>query len=106
MEQEQICGNCAHWLGYDSRFTIYVPQYINGKIVKKRYAPCECNAVEADAGESVTLLAEYGHCQCHSDAFEPGPWYLEELEEQHLDEAALYGLKPGIDFPATLNKSI
>lgn len=110
MEPEQICGNCAHWLGYSKLFSVGITYYANKfdtKPVTRTFAPCRACAVQADAGDHIVLTTENGHCRYQEEeAFTPAPWYYEELKEQHLDEDALYGLKPGIDFPATLNRGL
>ena len=103
MVMEKICGNCAHWMRSKDRKELITFRDAAGKSVTGMYFPCAVHAVEADAGDSVALMGERGHCRCHADAFEPADWYLEELREQDTDEASLYGLVPGADFPATLN---
>lgn len=103
---DKKCGNCANWLGYDERFVVNVLHYDNnGNLIKKRCAPCRCNAVEPNAGECIPLMTEDGNCQYHPDEnFVPGDWYIEELEEQGMDEDEIYGLTPGVDYPMSMCK--
>ena len=42
MEPEQICGNCAHWLGYSKLFSVGITYYANKfdtKPVTRTFAP-------------------------------------------------------------------
>ena len=106
---EKICGNCAHWMR-TFKGGKYSIEYADekGEIGRDYFSPCAIHAVEADAGNAVALMTKNGHCICHSDAFEPADFYLEELAEQEnvLDEAAFNGVIPGRDFPGTLNQGL
>lgn len=106
---EKICGNCAHWM-CNAHGGIYLIRYVNeqGKETNGYFSPCAVHAVEPDAGDSIALMAKDGHCICHSDAFEPSAYYLEELAEQEseFDEAAYNDVTPGRDFPGTLNRGL
>lgn len=97
---DKICGNCAHWAGNGKHAGTVALTDKNGKI--RHYAQCMKFAVEPDAGESMAMMTENGHCLCHEDAFEPTDDFLVELEEARMDRADLYGVRAGVDFPATL----
>lgn len=100
-ERERTCGTCRHWA---TEFEIAVTLPDNGPFgrVSFRRAPCMKNAVEPDAGfGAVVLLGPDSHCQCHADAWEAADDYLLEQEE-----AADYGVIPGVDFPATLSRPL
>ena len=106
---EKICRNCVHWM-CDAHGGAYLIHYVNeqGKETNGYFSPCAIHAVEPDAGDSIALMAKDGHCICHSDAFKPSAYYLEELAEQGIefDEAAYNGVTPGSDFPGSLYRGL
>lgn len=79
MNENAICRNCAHW---DVEHAVQLPLYQKGKLLFHReFAACKVNAVEADAGQSITMMGEYGHCQWHEEAFTPATDYLYACHE-------------------------
>lgn len=102
MQTEHTCGTCRHW-GTDYEVSVTVPD--NGPFgrVSLRRAPCLCDAVEPDAGYgAVVLLGPDSHCAMHADAWEP----LADAEAcgDVCEPCAVYGVRPGVDFPATLHR--
>lgn len=94
---DRICGNCAHW---DVLHQQYVTMHYSGCVqVTFKAAGCKVGAVSADAGESVILLGENGHCRCHSDEWSPSVDYLSERAEPPFDCVA------GRDYPATMRRA-
>jgi hypothetical protein len=78
-----FCEDCKHWGG-----TSLSP-----------YGKCRVNAFDADVLTGATCS-----CADAGDAFEPSEAYLEILDEERatFDECAFNGVKPGVDFPASL----
>lgn len=106
---EKICKNCAHWM-CNAHGGKYLIRYVNerGEETSGYFSPCAIHAVKPDAGDSIALMAKDGHCICHSDAFKPSTYYLEELAEQGIefDEAIYNGVTPGRDCPGSLYRGL
>ena len=97
----KTCGNCRHW-GWMFEVEVTLPDSGPMGRVSIKLAPCLCRAVEADAGDgAVVLLGPDSHCQSHADAWEPSDDFLDELRD-----AEDYGVRPGVDFPATLRRPV
>ena len=57
--------------------------------------------MEPDAGfGAVVLLGPESHCRCHADA-----WQAADMDEPSGDGDD-YGVRPGVDFPATLQRPV
>ena len=99
MNDHKTCGNCRYW-GLSFMTDIPLPDDGPFGRVSRSLAPCLCMAVEADAGDgAVVLLGPESHCQSHADAWEASEDFLDELRA-----ADDYGVRPGVDFPATLRR--
>jgi hypothetical protein len=81
-----LCEDCRHWSG--------IP--LSGE---RSYGKCAVNAFDVDV-----LTGALCSCADAGDAFEPSEAYAEELAEVQnaFDECAFNGVKPGVDFPASL----
>lgn len=77
-DSEMICLNCAH---RDLAHEILLPVSRMGRISMEPCAPCRVNAVEADAGGCLPMLAEDGHCRCHAAEFRASQAFLSMLSE-------------------------
>lgn len=100
MNDHKVCGSCAHW-GV-RRFSVLVTVPDRGPLgmVSRQLAPCLLNAVEPDAGDgAVVMLGPESHCRCHHDAWQPADGCDDDAESPEL-----YGVRPGVDFPATLQR--
>lgn len=98
---DKTCSTCAHW-GIRFMTTVTVPDSGPLGAVSRQLAPCLCDAVEPDAGfGAVVLLGPESHCRCHLDAWEPSEDFRRELAEE-----TDYGVRPGVDFPATLQRPV
>ena len=96
---DKACGNCKHW-GIRFMTTVTVPDSGPLGAVSRQLAPCLCDAVEPDAGfGAVVLLGPESHCRCHADAWQPAA----DIDEPSGDGDD-YGVRPGVDFPATLQR--
>lgn len=98
MDSYKTCGNCKYW---GVRFAITVTLPDDGPLGQRSVerAPCLRNAIEADAGDgAVVLLGPESHCCFHADAWEPADDFSLGDEES----PQFYGVRPGVDFPATL----
>lgn len=108
--EDRRCGTCAH---YGRAFAVTVTPPGGGPVER---APCLCHAVEPDAGEgAVVLLGPESHCRCHADSWEAdaaaspaggdGGDDGDNGDDDHGgDGCAIYGVRPGVDFPWTLRR--
>lgn len=97
-EEEQLCMNCRH---YDIMHAVitYVHGPKRGQWKTVEVAPCFLSANIADfCGDAVVLMEGTGHCRETAGAFEPSDIYLSMQRDAPHD----YGVRPGIDYPATL----
>ena len=98
MNDHKVCGTCRHW-GWKFEVGVTLPDAGPlGRVSIKR-APCLIHAVDPDAGfGAVALLGPESHCRCHRNAWEPSDDFcLDDVESPEF-----YGVRPGVDFPATL----
>lgn len=85
MNENAICCHCRHW---DALHAVMLPIYRDGRLkCHREFAACRAGAVEADAGEALTMMGAYGHCRWHAEAFEPHPDYLfARHEAEHAND--------------------
>lgn len=103
---DKTCGNCCYY-GWMFEAVVTVPdRNAEHGLASRKLAPCLWNngagygAVEPDAGfGAVVLLGPESHCRCHADAWQPSEDFRRELAEEND-----YGVRPGVDFPATLQR--
>lgn len=100
-DDEKVCGYCAHW---DIKGEVRINQYDTQKRFhgSGQYCPCMIDALEPDAGDSITVTKAGGHCRNHADAWEPSEYIKAIVRERMTPREEWLGLTPGIDFPATL----
>ena len=101
MDSYKTCGNCKHW---GVKFGVIVTLPDDGPLGRRSVerAPCQLNAVEPEAGDgAVVMLGPESHCRCHADAWQPSEDFRRELAEEND-----YGVRPGADFPATLQRPV
>ncbi len=103
-DESKTCGTCRFW-GKDLAVDIKVPANgSHGELITIHLAPCLRYAVEPDAGDgAIVLLGPESHCKCHADAWEAALGWLEEREAAEAIPQYDYGVRPGIDYPATLH---
>lgn len=94
-EAEKTCYNCSNWT-----------QNIDNQRYKYggNYGICSANVFDVDAcGKSITILHKDCSCLCAEQCcFSPLTEYLEEVREMSLPLHEVYGVRPGIDFPASM----
>lgn len=95
-EDDMICVNCAN---RDYGHEMFLPVSRPWGVSVEACCPCLVEACECDAGPTVLMLAEDGHCRFHGEAFEPSDDYLDmrarkddarAFEEEMLAGARLY----------------
>ena len=98
-EEDQCCMNCRY---YDLKRAMETRVYDGprlGVFRTVKVAPCIMQANLAEyCGDAVVLMEGAGHCRETAGAFEPSEAYL----AMRRDEPNDYGVRPGIDCPATL----
>ena len=101
MNDHKTCGNCKYW-GVQFEVAVTVPDDGPFGRITLRRPPCLCYAVEPDAGYgAVVLLGPESHCRYHADEWEP----LDDADaDADAETCATYGVRPGVDFPATLHR--
>lgn len=102
MRDHKVCGSCAHWGVRRFSMLVTVPDRGPLGMVSRQLAPCLISAVDADAGDgAVVMLGPESHCRCHADAWQPSEDFRRELAEE-----TDYGVRPGVDYPATLQRPV
>jgi hypothetical protein len=101
--EAQTCLNCRHWdLDHEAIITLNE----HGRTRQHKVCPCLADAVNAEAGYgAIVMLGPESDCLSQDMAWEPCPEFMAEYhaeQEARWDMAAYYGVKAGIDFPATL----